>query len=88
MAPLKRSPGPAARSAFRSGALVAALAGLVGIAYLYWADVLNPLSMGYALLMLFPVYMVVVAVVLSVWLGYDKDATDLRPVHREKDPEQ
>jgi hypothetical protein len=34
-------------------------------------------------LVLFPVYLVFVASVLSVWLGYDKDTTSLRPVYRK-----
>ena len=40
------------------------------------------IAFGYVLVLLFPVYLLVVAVALSVWLGYDKDATDLRPVYR------
>jgi len=31
------------------------------------------------------VYLVFAATALSVWLGYNKDATSLRPVYRKKD---
>lgn len=87
MSTLKRNPGPAARTAFRMGILVAALAWLVAVAVLYWAGVFTVISAAYALLIGFPVYLVVAASALSVWLGYDKDATDLRPVYREKESE-
>jgi hypothetical protein len=44
----------------------------------------TPIVVGYGLVALYPVYLVVVAVVLSRWLGYDKDATALRPVYRSE----
>lgn len=78
------SPGPAAAQAFRLGIVASAVGGLAGIATLYWFDILTPLLAGYALVLLFPVYLVFAATVLSVWLGYNKDATALRPVYREK----
>jgi len=81
MTTVKR-PGPAARSAFRLGMLIAILLGLVVVATLYLRNVLTAATTGYVLLALFPVYLVLAASVLSVWLGYDKDATDLRPVYR------
>jgi hypothetical protein len=82
MPTLKRTPGPAAQSAFRFGLLAAAVAGLAGLGVLYWQGVLGPTTAAYVLLALYPIYLVLVASVLSVWLGYDKDATDLRPVTR------
>ncbi|KAA9404239.1 hypothetical protein Har1131_15555 [Haloarcula sp. CBA1131] len=79
------SPGPAAAQAFRLGIIASAVGGLAGIATLYWLDVLTPVFAGYALVLLFPVYLVFAATALSVWLGYNKDATALRPVYRQKD---
>lgn len=85
---MKRSPGPAARRAFRTGTVVAALAWLSGVAVFYWMGEFGPIAVGFALLVGFPVYLVCVASVLSVWLGYDKDMTDLRPVYRSKESEE
>jgi hypothetical protein len=82
MATLKRTPGPAARSAFRLGMLAAGVVGLAAIGAGYLDGLLTATTGLYALIALFPVYLVVVASALSVWLGYDKDATDLRPVYR------
>ncbi|WP_310896998.1 hypothetical protein [Haloarcula terrestris] len=79
------SPGPAAAHAYRLGIIASAVAGLTGIVTLYWLGVLEPIFAGYALVLLFPVYMVFAATVLSVWLGYNKDPTSLRPVYRKKE---
>ena len=78
----KRSPGPAAERAFRTGIVAAALVGLAAIGALYWTGTIALVLAGYALVLLFPLYLVAAAAVLSVWLGYDTDATDLRPVYR------
>jgi hypothetical protein len=84
MSDLKIAPGPGARSAFRLGMWAAAVAGLSGIGLLHWTAVLTPVLTGFMLLLLFPIYLVFAASALSVWLGYGKDVTDLRPVYREK----
>jgi hypothetical protein len=81
------SPGPVAADAFRLGMILGGVVGLVGIGLLYWVGTLTPLLLVYVLLAIFPIYLVLVAVVLSRWLGYDKDATALRPVYRPKNPE-
>lgn len=78
------SPGPVAAQAFRLGMVASAVGGLTGIATLYWLGVLSPLFAGYVLILLFPVYLVFTATALSVWLGYNKDVTSLRPVYHEK----
>jgi hypothetical protein len=80
----KLPPGPSAHGAFRFGMQAAAVAALAVIGALYWFGVLVPVLAGFTLLLLFPIYLVLVASALSVWLGYDKDASDLRPVYREK----
>jgi hypothetical protein len=77
-------PGPAAAQAFRLGMWVGAVVGLAAVGLLYWVGALDLVFAGYTLLVLFPVYLVLVAAVLSRWLGYDKDAAALRPVTRPK----
>lgn len=77
-------PGPDAARAYRLGMITGAVVGLLTAGALYWTGVLTPLALGYVVVALFPVYLIVVAVVLSVWLGYDKDATSLRPVYKAK----
>ncbi len=64
--------------------IVGGIIGLVGVGALYFAGTLTPLALGYVIVALFPVYLITVAVVLSVWLGYDKDITALRPVYKTK----
>jgi len=82
MSTLRLAPGPAARGAFKFGMLAAAAVGLAMVGLLYWLSELTLPLVGYTLVLLFPVYLVIVASVLSVWLGYNKDARDLRPVSR------
>ncbi|GAB6863052.1 hypothetical protein ACFR97_15340 [Haloplanus litoreus] len=77
-------PGPDARIAFRLGVLAASVAGLTILAWLLRSGALSVTTGVYVAVALFPVYLLVVASVLSVWLGYDKDPTDLRPVYRSR----
>lgn len=84
MSELKVSPGAAADSAFQLGMISAAVVGLVALGALYWTGEFGLAVLGFTLVLGFPVYLIVVASALSVWLGFDKDATDLRPVYREK----
>ncbi|WP_254274558.1 hypothetical protein [Haloarcula marina] len=84
MEPTLTSPGPDAAHAFSLGLKAGAIVGLVTIGALYWFGIIELLFAGYALLCLFPVYLIFVAAGLSVWLGYDKDATALRPVYRQQ----
>lgn len=86
MRTFRTSPGPAAAYAFRLGIVAASAVGLAVLGLLYWYGLLSPLLLGYVLLIVFPMYLVLVAVALSVWLGYDKDSTALRPVYRTKEP--
>jgi hypothetical protein len=78
------APGPDARTAFRLGVLAASVAGLTVLAWLFRSGALGVATGVYVTVALFPVYLLVVASVLSVWLGYDKDPGDLRPVHRSR----
>jgi len=77
-------PGPDADRAYRLGMVAGGVVGVAGVVALYWTGVLAPLALGYVVVALFPVYLIGVAVVLSVWLGYDKDASSLRPVEKTK----
>ena len=77
-----KTPGANAAHAFRLGLYAAAIFGVTLIAMLYWFAIIELLLAGYALLLLFPVYLVFVAAALSVWLGYNKDVTALRPVYK------
>jgi hypothetical protein len=81
----KVAPGASAHHAFRLGIAAAASIGLAGTGALYWTGVLTTPMLAFTLLLCFPVYLVLAASVLGVWLGFDKDATDLRPVHRERE---
>jgi len=76
--------GPAAAEAFHLGTLVGAVIGLSVIGLLYVTGTITAMLAGYTLVLLFPIYLILVAVVLSLWLGYDKDASALRPVYRTK----
>lgn len=89
MTPVRTAPGPDADYAFRLGVIAGAILGFAVLGLSFWGGVVGPIGLGYLLLAVFPVYMVFVTVLLSVWLGYDKDETALRPVYREKesDPE-
>ncbi len=84
MAAANEPPGPDAHLAFRLGMMSGVVVGLVVLGFSYWSGVLTLVHTGYALFALFPVYLVFVASVLSVWLGFDADASDLRPVYRKK----
>jgi len=84
MTSAKITPGPDAHSAFRTGMVAATLAAFVAIAACYWAGLMTLPLLGFTLLLGIPIYLVFAASALSVWLGFDKDATDLRPVYRER----
>jgi hypothetical protein len=77
-------PGPDAARAFRFGMIAGGAVGAVCLGTLYWASGLSLLALGYVVIALFPVYLIVVAILLSRWLGYTKDVTSLRPVYKTK----
>jgi len=85
---VQSSPGPIADRTFDTAFKVAAVGGVVVAVLLYWSGALS-LSDGSDLLytfILFPVYLVAVAALLGVWLGYDTDASDLVRVRRDAEP--
>lgn len=81
------SPGPLADRTFERGFGWAAVIGVVCVGLGFWLGVLSPFDGVHLTLVvtLFPVYLVFVSVLLGVWLGYDTDAADLRPVTDETD---
>jgi FtsH-binding integral membrane protein len=79
-----KSPGPAARRAFRTGVWAAAALGLAGVGALYWTGALAGYVSVFVVVVLFPVYMLLVASALSQWLGYGKGPADLHRVRRER----
>lgn len=82
------SPGPIADRVFESGFRLATIGGLAGVACLHWIGALslfNPVTLVLTLL-LFPVYLVAVAILLGAWLGYDTDAMHRRSVGDETEP--
>lgn len=85
MATSTPAPGAAADQAFRHGIAAATIVALVGLAACYWLGLLGLAHLGIAVVLGVPVYLVFAASALSVWLGFDKDATDLRRVTRDRD---
>ncbi len=83
-------PGPIADRTFDVGLRVGAVGGVACVALLYWAGVLsvtNPLHTTVTLV-LFPVYVLSVAVFLGLWLGYDTDETNLKRVLVEDESDE
>jgi hypothetical protein len=82
---VRPSPGPDAHRTFRLGMVASVVAALGCLAVLYRTRLVSPAVVGFALVVLFPVYLLVVASILSVWLGFDRDASNLRRVCRDRD---
>lgn len=85
MADDRRSPGPIADHVFDTGFRAAALLGVLGSVILFW---FGPLSVtnGFHVsvtVLLYPVYLLFVAVLLGLWLGYQ---TDERNLERTTEP--
>lgn len=71
MATIRHSPGPAAAEAFRLGIVTVTTVVLVGLWFLFWADLLTVFEVLFAVVVGVPVLLVVVSCLLSVWLGYN-----------------
>ncbi|OYR43537.1 MULTISPECIES: hypothetical protein [unclassified Halorubrum] len=85
-----KPPGPIADRTFDVGLWVGAAGGVACVALLYWANVLSvtdPLHTTVTLV-LFPVYVLSVAVFLGLWLGYDTDETNLTRVMVEDESDE
>jgi len=85
-----RSPGPISDQTFDIGFKIGAAGGIACVGLLYWAGVLSLASPFHATmtLALFPVYLLSIAVLLGLWLGYDTDETNLTRVIVENDPDE
>lgn len=79
------APGPDADRAFRLGIVAAGVLWVVGIVGLYVSGWLSLAIAAYGLVVLLPIYLLVVAAVLSVWLGFSKDPTALKRVHETQE---
>ena len=73
----RHTPGPAAAEAFTLGMAVAMTSTLAGVGWFLWAGVLTTTGALAAIALGLPIVLLVVACLLSVWLGYDKDAVDV-----------
>lgn len=63
--------------------LAAIVAGIAVPGLIYWQGGIESASLVLFGPLLFPVYLIFVATVLSVWLGFDKGPGDLRAVDPE-----
>lgn len=82
---VRLTPGPDADRAFRLGIVAASVLWVTGLTALYVSGLLSLAVAAYGLVGLLPVYLLVVAAALSVWLGFSKDATALKRVHEPQD---
>lgn len=83
-------PGPIADRTFDIGLRFGAAGGVACVALLYWTGVLSVTDLFHATvtLVLFPVYVLSIAVFLGLWLGYDTDETDLKRVLVEDESDE
>ena len=63
------TPGPDADTAFRTGQIIATIIGLSVVGLLWYSGAFSLYFTIYVLLFLFPIYLILSAAVLSVWLG-------------------
>jgi hypothetical protein len=80
----RSAPGQAAQQAFRAGVSAAAVGAIGSVGLLAWAGRITPLAALFAVVVLFPPYLLVVASALSAWLGLGKDVTDLHRVRKSQ----
>lgn len=81
------TPGPIADRTFDAGFKAAAVGGVAGLTCSYLVDVLSLYGALFALVFLYPTYLVFVAILLATWLGYDTDRSNLEVVTVEADAE-
>ena len=77
MSAIRRSPGPAAAEAFTLGIATTLTGVLAIVGTLVWLDMLTLTGAFASLLVGLPLAALFAACLLSVWLGYTKDATDV-----------
>ena len=74
---IRHTPGPAAAEAFSFGITITAIGTVAGVSLLVWAERLTTVGAVAALVFGVPVALLVASCLLSIWLGYDKDAVDV-----------
>ncbi|WP_256684380.1 hypothetical protein [Halococcus qingdaonensis] len=77
MSAIRHTPGPAAAEAFTFGIAITTVTTLAGIGVLVWTGVLTVIGAVATLLLGLPALLLIVSCLLSVWLGYDRDAVDV-----------
>jgi hypothetical protein len=86
MSEKKITPGPIAERTFELGLKIGAAGGIAAAATLFLvgpASISNGIHVVLTLL-LYPVYLLTVATLLGIWLGYDTDARNLERVTEER----
>lgn len=83
-------PGPIADQTFDLGLKFGAAGGVACAALLYWTGVLSVTNSFHTAvtIVLFPVYVLSVAVLLGLWLGYDTDEANLKRVLVEDESDE
>lgn len=84
MVKIKKPPGPIADQTFRMGSFVAAVVGLVAVGFLYWAELLSFHQSAFALLAVYPIYLVFAAGAVGRWVGYGADMRNLKRAEPEE----
>jgi hypothetical protein len=77
MVTFRYTPGPAAAEAFMFGIATAITISLAGFWLLLWTDMLTLFGAILAVVVGLPVLLLVVSCLLSMWLGYNRDAYDV-----------
>lgn len=87
MSRCRATPGPIADRTFDAGFKAAAAGGVAALTCGYLAGLLTLSGALFALVFLYPTYLVFVAILLARWLGYDTDRSNLTSVTVETDAE-
>jgi hypothetical protein len=77
MSAIRHTPGPAAAEAFTLGIAIATVTALAGIGFLVLTGTITMVGAFAAIVLGLPILLVVVSCLLSVWLGYNRDAFDV-----------
>lgn len=77
MTTIRHSPGPAAAEAFSLGITTTATLCLVGLWVLFEVGVLALHAAVLAAVFGVPIALLIASCLLSIWLGYNKDAVDV-----------
>jgi hypothetical protein len=77
MSAIRHTPGPAAAEAFTLGITIATITALAGIGFLVLTGMMTVVGALAAIVLGLPTLLVVVSCLLSVWLGYNRDAFDV-----------